>query len=101
MKIVEQLERLEMLHRLIEEERTGNPNELANRLGISRGTLYNLIEELKSYDVSISYSRVKQSFIYNDDISLEIQYSVKTIKNEEELIKISAGMSLFSFHTNF
>jgi plasmid maintenance system antidote protein VapI len=92
MKIIEQLERLELLHKLIEQERTGDPNNLANRLGISRSALYNLIDELKSYEVSISYSRIKQSFVYDGDISLEIQYSVKVIKNEEEeMVKLDGG----------
>lgn len=101
MKIIEQLERLEILHKLINDERTGSPTELADRLGISRSTLYNLIEELKSYNITVSYSRAKQSFVYDNDISLEIQYSVKVIKHEEELKLINAGISLFSFRPFF
>lgn len=101
MKIIEQLERLTLLHKLIRDERTGSPDELANRLSVSRGTLYSMIEELKSYDAQISYSRVKQSFIYDDDSFLELQYSVKVIRKESELEDINGGCSLFSFRIIF
>ncbi|GAB6123997.1 HTH domain-containing protein [Dysgonomonas termitidis] len=95
MKISEHIERLKLIQKLIQEEKTGHPDELANRLGISRGTLYSLIDELQSYNVSISYSRKKQSFIYNDDTALEIKYSIKLL-NKDELTEISGGCSTFS-----
>lgn len=101
MKIIEQIERLTLLHKLIQDERTGNPDELANRLGVSRGTLYNMIEELRSYDVSVSYSRARQSFVYDRDSYVEIQYSIKVIENKEELNDIDGGMALFSFRSIF
>ncbi len=61
MKISEYIERLKLIQKLVQEEKTGSPDELANRLGVSRGTLYSLIDELQSHNVSISYSRKKQS----------------------------------------
>ena len=36
------------LHELIEAERTGTPNELSNRLGISVRTVFNYINFMKS-----------------------------------------------------
>ncbi|HMM02564.1 MULTISPECIES: HTH domain-containing protein [unclassified Dysgonomonas] len=100
MKISEHIERLKLIQKLVQEEKTGSPDELANRLGISRGTLYSLIDELQSYNVSISYSRKKQSFIYNDDTALEIKYSIKLLNNDE-LTEISGGCSTFSLLYNF
>ena len=55
MNIFNTIERINRLHSLIKIGGTGNPETLSNRLGISRATLYNLLEELKSVKAPISY----------------------------------------------
>jgi len=54
MNIIQTFERVEKLHLLIASKKTGKPDELARRLGISRATLYNMIEELKSYNLCLT-----------------------------------------------
>ena len=97
MKIIESIERIQILHKLMSEEKTGTPNDLAQRLGISRSTLYNLLEELKAQRISIAYSRTKESFFYLEDIDIEVKFSVKIIRDPNKLTKIRGGGIIFSF----
>jgi predicted transcriptional regulator len=94
MEIFRVIERIKILHNLIQTETTGTPSELANRLGISRSSLYNMIDELKSYNAPIKYSRAKETFLYTHAFSLNIYYSFKIIENEDELKKIVGGLYL-------
>lgn len=83
MKFVEQIERLQYLDKLIRKKSTGSPCELADRLGISRSQLYNLIGYLNDIGMEIRFSRKKNSFYYDClDKNLEIQFSIKIISAE-------------------
>ena len=62
MKIIDALNKLSLFNKLVEQESTGTPSEFAERLGISRTSLYDLIDELKSYNVNIVYSRKRKTF---------------------------------------
>ena len=55
MKIFEYLDRIEMAHKLVSRQKTGTPEEFAKQLGVSRTSLYELIDELRSRGVPISY----------------------------------------------
>lgn len=95
MNFVEIIERINRLHKLIEQERTGTPTDLAKKLGISRSTLYNMIEELKSYDAPIEYSRSRGTFYYTKGFDMDIQLSFGKIHDESELKKINGGSKVF------
>ncbi len=57
-------ERIKLLLELIEKEKTGTPENLARKLGISVRTLYRIIEELNSNNsFVIQYSSEKKSYI--------------------------------------
>ena len=47
MKIFEYIDRINLLHKLIKERRTGTPENLAKRLLISPSRLYVILDELK------------------------------------------------------
>jgi len=79
MNIFEKIEKINNLHRLIKNECTGNPLELAKRLGVSRSTLYNIIEELKLIEAPISYSRRRETFFYTKDFDLDINWSASLL----------------------
>ncbi|MFT3995234.1 MAG: HTH domain-containing protein [Dysgonomonas sp.] len=96
MKIFEALNRLTLLHDLIKAEKTGRPDYLSKQLGVSRATLYNMLDELKSYDAPISYSRSKESFFYTHFFELEIKCTISVIENEQELKKVIGGCDILS-----
>ncbi len=83
MKTLQQLLRLERLHLLIQEERTGTPQQVAKTLGISRSTLYEMLAYLKEIGAAISYSRSRMTFYYPQSFQLKVEVSVVALNNEE------------------
>ena len=94
MKLFETLDRISYLNLLIKNGKTGTPANLAKSLGISRSTLYKMIEELKSLDAPIRYSRTKETFYYTKEFDLKLSYSLHFIEDDIELIKITGGFNI-------
>ena len=90
MNIIHQIERLQKLNKLIEQERTGTPSELASRLGVSRSKLYELLGGLKSFGKNVAYRRSYQTFYYTDERKLEIAFAIK-LEQDDVLKKINGG----------
>jgi predicted DNA-binding transcriptional regulator YafY len=67
MDYFERIDRLYEIHRLIQMEETGNPDELAKKLHLCRRQMYNLREELITYGAKIEYSRIRRIFFYHND----------------------------------
>jgi predicted transcriptional regulator len=82
MGILKRIEQVRLLHQLIQTENTGTPLELSKRLHICRSTLYNIIDELKSYDAPIEYSRARKAFFYTHSFELNLRYSLEDNKGE-------------------
>jgi excisionase family DNA binding protein len=104
MNHLEFLEKLIILEQLIRREHTGTPDELAERLHISRSTVYEIIEELNMRGVEIKYSRRKCTFYYKNDAFLEVRFNIKSlteIEDIDELKNISGGCKLFLFRPIF
>lgn len=96
MSFFETIERVSRLHYFIKEECTGKPEILSKRLGISRASLYNIIDELRSYDAPIDYSRRRETFFYTKSFELSIQCSISVIENDVELRKVIGGCNVFA-----
>lgn len=96
MNFFDTMERISRLHNLIKNENTGNPEFLSKRLGISRATLYNIIDELKSMDAPINYSRSRETFFYTKYFELDIRCNMTLIEDEVELKRIIGGFDVFS-----
>ncbi len=95
MNFVKQIERFQILSKLIHEQNTGSPEELANRLNLSRRQLYNYIEELGDLGIEIRYSRKYNSFYFENNKKLEIYFNLEVIETDER-IKTNGGK-----HMNF
>ena len=94
MKVFTQLERISRLGKLIEQKRTGTPNEFADRLGVSRTSLYELIDELKSKGAPIVYSKSAKTFYLNEPFEISGSCIIRPITVEEE--KNYSGGNYFS-----
>jgi DNA-binding IclR family transcriptional regulator len=75
----DKLNRLQFLDHLIKHQRTGNAQELAEKLHIKRRQVYNLLNELKDIGLEIEYNRQKRSFIYPRSIQFTITLGVRNI----------------------
>lgn len=90
MKAIEQLERLKRMNDLIRWGRTGTPDELSGRLGISRRQLYADMDYCRDLGVEIGYSKQRRSFYFSNGHELEISYSLKAIPRSKAQ-KINGG----------
>jgi hypothetical protein len=100
MNFLQNVNRIEKLHSLILQKKTGNPKKLAERLGISRASLYILIEEFNSLDLPVSYSRKLETFYYVREVKLTLSFKVELLDSPDELIKINGGSFNFLFPSN-
>lgn len=94
MNFIRQIERLQKLNKLIEQEKTGTPEELASRLGISKRQLHNLIETLKDMGAGIVYSKKNGTYQYEEKY-LTIDFSLRLV-TKEECRKIYGGSIFFT-----
>src|SRR5659263_310327 len=72
MKVFEYLDRISMMHKLVSRQRTGTPEEFARQLGVSRTSLYELIDELRSRGAPIAYSKTAKTFFYRQPYDLSL-----------------------------
>lgn len=96
MEFIKQIERLQLLNKLVREKRTGSPEEFAERLGLSRRQLYFYLEFLKDYGIDIVYSRKTNSFIINNGKEIKIDFQFQVL-DENVSREISGGKSLENF----
>lgn len=90
MNILQNFNRIEKLHQLILAEKTGSPVQLAKQLGISRATLYVLIDELNSLNIKVAYSRKYETFYYEKKVEMTIQFKIEML-DSDELNKFNGG----------
>lgn len=79
MKVFEFIEKIAIFHSLMLKENTGTAEEFADKLNVSRATIYNIIEELKSFDIDICYNRTKETFYYKYPEKVKIHISIEQI----------------------
>jgi len=93
MKVFDYIDRLKLFNKLVEEKRTGTPEEFANQLGIKRRTLYKLVDELKSHDIPIAYSRVSKTFYYTRAVDLKLECKIKLL-DKVEIVENNGGFAI-------
>jgi len=95
MKVFKYIDRISLMHKLIKEQKTGSPEDFASRLGIKRARLYELIDELKSYNVPIHYSKSTKSFYYDQPYDIKMICIMKPL-NEKEQVENNGGLIYYS-----
>ncbi|WP_373522673.1 HTH domain-containing protein [Aquiflexum sp.] len=83
MEFIRQIERLQLLNKLVKEQRTGSPEELAERLGVSRRQLYVYLEYLNDMGVDIQYSRRLNSFVFASQKQILIDWRFEVLESAE------------------
>lgn len=77
MKEFEQIERLQIIHQLIEQQKTGSPDEFAKILHISKRQLYNILGELKLRGAPIEYDSKERTYLYTNDYEISFKMGSK------------------------
>lgn len=94
MELFEGINRTQILHKLILQESTGTPCQLAERFHLSKRQLYNLLEGFREMGAEIAYSRTLGTFYYRNDFRIEIAFKVSVLTKEEEKV-IFAGEKIY------
>ena len=85
MELINEIHRLNTLHQLIKMCKTGSPDELAQRLHVSKRHLYNVLDNLRALGTKIDYSRSDYTFYYTNsfelNLNLQVEYLDGMIKN--------------------
>lgn len=84
---------MKVLHRLIKTHNTGSPQELAEKLRISKRHLYNVLDNLRLLGAKIDYSRSNFTFYYTNHFELHLELQVEFL-DEEEKKYVFAGFFL-------
>jgi hypothetical protein len=95
MKVFEYLDRISKMHKLVMRHKTGTPAEFARQLGVSRTSLYELIDELRSRGAPIAYSKSTRTFFYSQPYDISITCSLRPLTYPEEK-EISGGANIYS-----
>lgn len=76
MKVFEFIEVVAVFHAYVMRGNTGDASTFARKLGISRASLYRLIEGLKDYGINIEYNRARQTYRYLYPERVQIHISI-------------------------
>ena len=90
--IFKQLNRLQQIDQLIRQRRTGNADELAQKLRISRRLVYYWLDELKEMGLELYYNREVKSFVYHKPYKINISFEIKEL-TYDELLETEAGVN--------
>jgi biotin operon repressor len=73
----ESFKRIERLDRLIRIKATGSPDQLANKLGMSRRSVFEYINLMKENGAPIKFCHSRQSYYYDEEGAFTILFSFK------------------------
>ena len=91
MTLIERIRLIERTDGLVRRRATGSPNQLAERLGISVRSVYNLIEQMKEMGAPIQYCRNTSTYCYEYPVHFEVGF--QNINQNTVLNKIVGGSS--------
>ncbi len=83
MKFLCYIDRVNLMNRLIQKRATGTPEDFAGILGVSRTRLYEMLEEIKSYNAPIAYDKTAKTFFYEHPFDISISFSVTPLEELE------------------
>ena len=83
MSLLEKLDRVQRIHRMIQYKRTGNPGQFAQKLGVSQSKLYQTLKELKQLGAPIAYCKYRQSYLYLHPVRFRFGFEENTLSEQE------------------
>jgi len=72
--IIKHIKLMEQIDQLIRLQATGTPENLANRLGISKAKLFRLIGVMKELNAPIEYSIHTTSYVYEESVGFSFGF---------------------------
>lgn len=84
MILLEYIDRIRDLHRLILLEHTGTPQDLAKHFHLSLRQLHYTLDELKDMGAEIRYDRIRKTYYYKRTFNMEITFKVSFLDSYEQ-----------------
>lgn len=84
MGIFETIDRILIIHGLIQKENTGTPDEFAERLHLKRRQLQNILDEIRDYGAEIAYDRYRNTYYYTNNFEIVIKIKANPLSEQEE-----------------
>lgn len=90
MKLNENAYVIEKMVKLINFQKTGNPDEFSRKLGISRSHLYEVIGEFNNLDVDIQFIRSRNTFVMKGKKRIIVNVPIQIV-DDDELRQLNGG----------
>lgn len=90
MKIYEIIDRIDIIHKMINQQSTGNPEQFADKLGVSKRQLYNIFEELKMMGAPIGYDKSRHTYYYEYAYEMRVEMIFRPLSDDESK-EVSGG----------
>ncbi|MBK3515978.1 HTH domain-containing protein [Carboxylicivirga marina] len=88
-KLTKTIELMERIDKLIKRQATGPPPELAQRLEISKASLYRVIDVMREFGAPIEYCLYEQSYVYTEDVGFYCGFYSMPL--QEDIMKVTNG----------
>ena len=72
MRILDYMERLQTLTRLLKKEHTGSLTQMARNMGVHRLTVYNYMNELRAMGAEIEYDKKKNTYYLKKSFNIQL-----------------------------
>lgn len=87
MKLVNEALLVERLFCLVRRKATGDINQLAAKLKVSKRSVYRLIKEMKEYDLPVRYCKIEKSYYFETEVRYEFRITV----GNDDILRIKGG----------
>ncbi len=77
MNVIKQIELIKRIDQLTRLQATGTPDELANKLEVSKSKLYRIINMMKDFNAPIEYNTTLETFLYKKEVGFKFGFYVQ------------------------
>jgi len=84
MLLFETIDRMRRIHHLIKREATGPADEFAGKFNLKRRQLYNILDEFKDFGAEIRFSRIRNTYYYDNDFEVLVKISTAPLSEVEK-----------------
>ncbi|PWV51926.1 HTH domain-containing protein [Chitinophaga sp. S165] len=85
--------RIQRIDYLIRIRGTGNATELADKLGLSRASIYEYLDLMKRLGAPIKYSQARKSYYYNEEGCFPTRFQSRRAAEDRNIASFSAIIS--------
>lgn len=99
-KLLQQIELIERVDRLVRLKATGSPKKLAEKLDLSESSLYRLLDTIKDLGAPVEFSADHESYVYGQDVKFKCGFFLKEL-SQAEFQKVNDGFQSQTILTLF